>query len=609
MSQTVVYTLGMKKKLPFVFSATSTSFYVRLAFLTCTLIPLVSAEPAAVWAVGDGERILRKNLDHHLKNKNHIWDGEQIVLHAAKNEVIAFQLVIEAGTTPINNLRLKLDTLTAQSGQKIIYKSPSKDPTDYVDRPIQLFSLNYVTVDSISDANWSYIGAASKENTYIGDIPVQIVPENALHKRGGFPLDVPEKSNQIFWIEIYIDRDQSTGLFKGVLDLSADGWSQQIPMSIQVFNFSLPDENSMQAIMCYDQGQVKLYHGENLNAQYHRFAHRNRVEFTHAYTIETLQANKGRFTGDDFKRSNLYAGPSEGIGNTCIPRTFYGTRGLFDKQEIAWKNADAWMEYLNTHHPQASTFVYLPDEPQPKQYPSIHNVSNNIRSSPGPGKKLPTLVTHGYDSGLEGAIDIWCMPTQVHHIKNAHAIRSRGQSVWVYNGTRPHTGLMVYETPATDARAIIWSCFKHEIPVYFYWMVNHWEHNFQKPIDRLQNVWINPITFDNRQQKNKKDLGFLNGDGVLVYPGQDIQFPDQDRGIEGPCSSIRLANFRRGLQDHLYLTMARKIDPAQVDAYVQEIVPRVFGEAKDNEHIGFSIHGDDYDRVRLKLAQIIEAAQ
>ena len=35
-----------------------------------------------------------------------------------------------------------------------------------------------------------------------------------------------------------------------------------------------------------------------------------------------------------------------------------------------------------------------------------------------------------------------------------------------------------------------------------------------------QNVWANPITFDNRGQPNKTDHGYINGDGVLFYPGR-----------------------------------------------------------------------------------------
>ena len=98
--------------------------------------------------------------------------------------------------------------------------------------------------------------------------------------------------------------------------------------------------------------------------------------------------------------------------------------------------------------------------------------------------------------------------------------------------------------------------------------------------------------------------GYINGDGVLIYPGEDKLHPDQDRGIAGPISTIQLANFRRGLQDHQYLTLARnlKLDEV-VDESLQAVVPRVFSDS--GPAIGFSEAGNDYERARYKLAQAI----
>jgi len=118
------------------------------------------------------------------------------------------------------------------------------------------------------------------------------------------------------------------------------------------------------------------------------------------------------------------------------------------------------------------------------------------------------------------------------------------------------------------------------------------------------------VTFDNRGQPNKpiRDQGFIHGDGVLIYPGEDKLHPDQDRGIAGPISSVQLANFRRGLQDHQYLTMAKQLGLDEVvRASVEKIVPRVFSEAGDT--VSFSESGNDYEEARHKLAQAIAQAK
>jgi len=119
-------------------------------------------------------------------------------------------------------------------------------------------------------------------------------------------------------------------------------------------------------------------------------------------------------------------------------------------------------------------------------------------------------------------------------------------------------------------------------------------------------VWANPITFDNRGQPNKpvNDQGYINGDGVLMYPGEEKLHPDQDRGIAGPINTIQLANFRRGLQDHLYLTLARQLGVnSLINDELQAVVPRVFSDAKGT--VGFAETGNEYEGARYRLAQAI----
>src|SRR4029453_16666313 len=121
---------------------------------------------------------------------------------------------------------------------------------------------------------------------------------------------------------------------------------------------------------------------------------------------------------------------------------------------------------------------------------------------------------------------------------------------WFYNGGGPAGGAITIDAPATDARATIWAAFKHDVRVYFYWHSVHWRHNSQKTGERNQNVWADTITYDNRKQANRSpdDQGYIHGDGVLIYPGEDRLHPEQDRGVPGPIAPIQLANLSGGLQ-------------------------------------------------------------
>jgi hypothetical protein len=524
---------------------------------------------------------------------------------------VAVQVIVEADHRGITRLTLALPDLRAASGDRIAYRPPALDPTDSVDRPIQIFVEHYMHVAMPSHAGWVYArGSPAAPRDPTGWKPVQLVPEHARPDRGGLPIGVRPDENQAIWIEIYTGRDRPAGIYRGTIDVNADGRIQRLPIELELFDFALPDVNSIQAMIYYESSQPDRYHGRNLDAAYHRLAHRHRIELVHAYDEPAVEAAAGRFSGQDFTRAHGYEGPGEGTGNVIIPVSFYGPGDAFDDRPRAWRRADEWMTFLRARFPRALTFLYMPDEPRPPQYPRILTLAANVHSNPGPGRTLPIFVTSHYVDALDPAIDIWCAGPQSFDVARAARERARGRQFWVYNGGRPAGGAIVIDAPATDARATIWAAFKHEAPVYFYWHAVHWRHNSQKQGERDQNVWAESITFDNRRQPDKPidDQGYIHGDGVLLYPGEEKLHPDEDRGVPGPVATIQLANLRRGLQDHQYLTLARRLgQAAAVDAAVQAIVPRVFSEAGPS--VSFPETGDPYERMRLSLARAIVAAQ
>lgn len=577
-----------------------------IALLMCAPA-LVAASVNHVWAINDGEKIERDDLANRSRKSNSVWDGRHIRIFGGRNEIIAFQLIVESDKDGIERLTVALPALKQKGGGEIVYTPPSNDPTDYAGRPVQIFSVHYMNVVKATRADWVFrpdSPAAPHDPT--GWKPVQLIPENAKPGRGGFPLKVAPHQNQAVWIEVYTGRDLRPGVYEGQVEVNADKRKKTIPVELEVFDFTLPDENSMHAMVYYESSQPELYQGKNLDAEYHRFAHRQRVELVHAYDVASARRAAGRFNGEDFTRGRGYEGPGEKAGNRIIPATFYGPGKDYDEQATAWKKSDEWMTFVEGNFPRAITFLYMPDEPGPSEFARIRKIARHVHSNPGPGRKLPIFVTRRYTKELDDAIDIWDSGPGGYDIRRALAERARGRDYWIYNGGRPHAGAIIIDAPATDPRATVWACFKHAVKVYFYWHGVHWRHNSQKRGRREQNVWANPITFDNRGQAGKPitDHGYINGDGVLIYPGEDKLHPEEDRGISGPISTVQLANFRRGLQDHQYLTLARRLNlDSQVDGALRAIVPRVFSEA--GATVSFPETGDAYERVRYRLAKSI----
>ena len=493
-----------------------------------------SAAPvAAVWAVNDGEKVARDDLANPNKGGNSAWDGMHIRLFGARNEVLAFQVIVESGDNGIQQLSLSLPALTSTSGlSSIAYQAPADDPSQYAGRPIQLFSENYMYIPGPSSATWIYVaGSPSAPAGIVGWKPVQLVPENALVGRGGFPLTVAPRQNQGFWIEVYTGKDLPAGMYEGTVQVSADGTVTGVPIELELLDFMLPDQNSINAMFYYESSQPELYQGLNLDDAYHRFAHRNRVEFVNAYDPPAARAAQGRFDGSAFTAATGYEGPGEATGNIILPATFYGPGTAFDTQASAWSTSDEWMTFLAAFLPQAITFVYLPDEPSASQYPYILSISSNIKSDPGIGKNLPLFVTTQWVQQLDSAIDIWCAAPSEYVISTAIAQRAKGHRYWTYNGGRPFAPAIVIDSPATDPRAMIWACFKHGIETYFYWHTDQWLANSQNKTDPLQNVWGNPITFDSRGTPGG---AFAYGDGVLDVSGHRCAVPGSESRHRGP---------------------------------------------------------------------------
>src|SRR5437773_8797727 len=157
------------------------------------LIALLAASNAdagvrRVWAVNDGEKVERDARDHPASAHNSAWDGRVVHVFGARNEVIAFQVIVEADGSGVRALSVRLPML-ASTTDRIQYRPPAADPSDYVDRPIQIFAAHYMLVTMPSHASWVYErGSAAAPADPTGWKPVQLVPENADRPRGGLPI-------------------------------------------------------------------------------------------------------------------------------------------------------------------------------------------------------------------------------------------------------------------------------------------------------------------------------------------------------------------------------------------------------------------------------------
>ena len=87
----------------------------------------VSAGVRRVWAIGDGDKVDRDDTIHPGRAGNAVWDGTSIRLFGARNEIVAFQLIVDADGTGIGRSRRRCRELRSGGSASATAHRPRSD--------------------------------------------------------------------------------------------------------------------------------------------------------------------------------------------------------------------------------------------------------------------------------------------------------------------------------------------------------------------------------------------------------------------------------------------------------------------------------------------------
>jgi hypothetical protein len=574
-----------------------------------------------VWAVDEGEKVKKDDLEHWAKAdpRNKVWDGERISLFGGRNEIIGFQLIVEAHGSGAHDVVVRLDSIRSDE-YTIKNREGSTDPFDFVGKRIELFAETYLNVTGRK--HWNIPSARPlPDRLHTGWIPDPLIPldrPDSLHNTPhAAPFDIAAGNNQGVWVDVYIPREAPAGQYGGTLQvLQGDSISHSIPLSLRVFDFTLPDTTHLRNHIYFAHPVLTKRHGVQRGTSeywdmfriYENYFHRHRLDLTEGNVpLDSFKVNlAGYYTGGYYTARYGYDGPGASVGNQTY------SIGTFDQPSSGWRSgfypdnrsawqaaADAWEGWFRQNASTVMRFKYMLDEPRYYQYPLVKEKASWIKSSPGPGKDLGILVTTRMAPTLYGYITHWMLTGNAGGVDSggtvgfdvpvARARKAAGEKVGIYNGDRPSAGDPgALDDFATDARVNPWICWKYDVDLYFYWNIA-----FYAELDR--NPWEEIVP------------------GTLVYSGEDKLFPGEDRGFRGPLASLRLKNLRRGVQDYEYLWLARQAGVG-MDAIVNAVVPAAFNDYNGNT---FTCQSDQpiwankgylYEEARRQLAELLEAA-
>jgi hypothetical protein len=629
-----------------------------------------SSNIVQVWANEGGDKVIRDELratNDPSAVFSLVWDGTDISIFGARNEVVSFNLVLEAPTTEATNVNVTLTELVGPDGDTITPRPASGDGVfNYVGRNIELFYVRYLEIKGIStdlffsgyDYDERHIPARCRR-PYDGetgegsgvwedrDCHNKFYPDIAVPLELHSLFAIAAGTNQSIWGDIYIPKTATAGIYTGVIAIIEDSTlTWQIPISLRVRDFSLPDLPNARTMLSYTFEDINdRYLGEDnaypdpgtavytqslaLEDRHFQLAHRHKISLIDGFD-DTEQMDEtwiSRLNGELFTPARGYDGVGVGVGNNVYSIGTYGSWLWQGGTEAdMWANTDAWVNWFDGQAFTTPTdyFLYLIDESE--DYPQTEQWAGWINSNPGPGQRLMSMATIPLPTAVVStpALDI---PTSLMDVGVTDEWQNAADSYqadpdkrfYLYNGTRPATGSFAIEDDGVALRVLAWAQYKKKIDRWFYWDAAYY-NNYQGNTGQT-NVFQQAQTYGEFDQVDRvlgeTGWNYLNGDGVLLYPGTDTRYPEDDYGVMGPFASLRLKHWRRGIQDVDYLTLAAAIDPARTAQIVNSLIPRVLWEVGITESedptwvladISWSTDPDVWEAARAELADIIESA-
>jgi len=597
-----------------------------------------------VWAVNDSVRVDPvRNIpfeDNHTlfpdgirpgyKDANLIWDGaaRRIALKAARNETVAFQIVIERTGGKLTNVRVTPAALTGPQGATISLES------------IELFREWYVPVKKPSHQSYT-LGA--------GWYPDGLLP--CLHWSGNLyahtyvmPFDLPDPLNnvgatqksQAVWIDVYVPksrRDAPPGKYSAPITISSDQGETQLTLDLQVWDFALSEESHLKPNI-YTDTEINTF-AEQMELKYYQLLRQHRLSMNLegyapglkiagtevAIDWSQYDARLAKYLdGSAFTRQYGYSGTGYGMPVEYlllpfdaypwnlykIPRKIQQSGkewkyyapwpvaqprgGPTPEYRAVWKNAfQAYQAHFDQHPAWSKTrllvyFLSLDESYDDLSRDRMFYFGELLKEAQTP--RLEFRVDGSYPKettqrllkilnvanlGIED-----CDPITVAQNKE------HGVDTWFYEN-----GASIIDGDGLKCRALSWIVWWLGVGTW-----NIWEMDFNS-----LRAWLDPATY---VPSNGEPL---NGAGMLVYRGETM-------GLDGPAASIRLKGMRRGSQDYEYFWLLAQTPEGRklADEAVRQVVHGPFPEKESLGAPGQWVHDpDEWDRRRVQLGNAIEA--
>ncbi|MDI1445247.1 DUF4091 domain-containing protein [Polyangium sp. 6x1] len=555
------------------------------AFALLLLADVAAAEGPRVVVVDDGARVRREgpDLDRAITRGHALGGGDRAIeLAALRGEVIALQVILEAGDAPLDGVTVDI--------------APPRAPIR-VDRFVE--SYVEITARSRNDRQageslgWTPSSRPPDEDV-LGAVPDALVPVERAPSWLPYPLRIQPRSRGAIWIDVEVPTSTPPGrVTTEIVIAHAGGALSRLPVVLDVASAELP-YRATSFLAFYDVKNLVERIGalEPAEEQLFQLLHRHHVDALGSIRSEAdLERLRPALTGAWYTKEHGYEGPGEGVPQAAVTLGAYGTLG--DPHPDKLRAIEAIVPKI----PEAVEDVFLYAIDEQCESPRGPTWRSLLARSPVQ-KRLRVAHSCGEDPRHQN-VDLVLQPSQTFQQDAARGARDRGRDVWVYNGRLPHSGPLMLDAPATSLLVDAWIAATRPTGRWFLWETTFWNdgnRGGRGPID----PFVVAETFHN------DDGDSALGDGVLVYPGkQTRRFTHHSAGFDGVFPSIRLKLLRRGIQDAGYLALARSAHPAEADAITARLLPRALDEVDLDEATPFPTDAAAYTAAREALRALL----
>jgi len=569
-----------------------------------------SAQAAKVWVIDDGEKVGRDEISLPFREgrDNPIWQpGQPVRLFALQNETVSLQVIVQGEDEPLQGVTVDLRALDGPGGASIANDPGATDPGQFTGRWIERFVEHYFEItrhsatgyDPTLSLGWDS-GSGPASDRYTGWIPDALIPVEIAPSWAPYPLQVPARQNRAVWIDITVPRDQAPGKYQGQIEVRRQATElSTLPVDLTIVGRVLPDFPVSTMLYFGQFLEEKMGEADAPATRKHlmQLLHRHRISpMQTAYSIETteeaLPALQGKLyardagyegPGQDVPDGNLVLGPYGGLGEPAQNREKLGQiadllaqQGLFATTDVLVYAVDESCKHPITQEWKTALKDWSSSNP------NIGHIQVGVTCSEKPA---------------EESADIVMVSAQAFE----PSLQAPGKKFWIYNGRQPYTGTFLTDIEAVSIRVNGWIAGMHDVGRWFYWHSTFWRDGNDGGRGAFD-PFVTTETFHNPY------ADWCAGDGVLLYPGQQQDaFSAHSLGFAGVLSSIRLKNWRRGIEDAGYLQLARAMDDSGAMAVAKRLVPQVLTSASalSGSAPGWSASGKAFFEARRELLLIL----